>query len=63
MKPSLTQQVRKLRWSVAFVILENCDLIISLVFQGSVCCEAATDQKGYLTFVCFPTWPSILCWI
>ena len=41
------KQVRKLRWSVAFVILENCDSINQLVtflFQGQ-CGETATDKK------------------
>ena len=38
------KQVRKLRWSVAFFILQNRHSMNFLV-QGSVCCEAATDQK------------------
>ena len=48
MNESIKKQVRKLRWSVALVILQNCDLVThsaTFVFQGSVCCEAATDQK------------------
>ena len=46
----LLKQVLKLRWSVASVTLQDCDLIsylVSFVFQGSVCCEAATDQKCF----------------
>ena len=27
----ITEQVRKLRWSVAFVILQNCDLLTYLL--------------------------------
>ena len=45
------KQVRKLRWSVAFVILQNCDLLTHSVSNisspRSVCCEAATD-KNYI---------------
>ena len=43
------KQFRKLRWSVAFVILQNCDLLTYSVSNisspRSVCCEAATDKK------------------
>ena len=44
---------RKLIWSMAFVILQHCDLLNYISSPRSVCCEAATDKNREMTKIKF----------